>query len=260
MDDERIVEAFSVVPREDFLPPGPWKIFLPGTGQYIETVGDDLAYAYQDLLIGLKPADGINNGSPTLHARCLQAASVVPGDRVLHLGCGTGYYSALLAELTGPSGHVVAIDIDAELARQASENLKTHRQVQVLRQSGAEGRLPLSDVIYVNAGVSDPPATWFDALNPGGRLIFPLTPSEGYGGMLRVERRSENRRFAAKFFSPAAFIPFVGAQRQGAQAPLQAAFAAGGWQEVKSLIIDSDTPDDSCWYAGDGWWLSTEAT
>jgi hypothetical protein len=44
-------------------------------------------------------------------------------------------------------------------------------------QSGLDGPLPSADVIYVNAGVTDVPAVWLDALTPGGRLVLPLTPT-----------------------------------------------------------------------------------
>ena len=97
---------------------------------------------------------------------------------------------------------------------------------------------------------------WLDSLNPGGRLVFPLTPSWGTGGMLMVTR--EDRGFAARFVSRAQFIPAVGAQDEAASARLEQAFAGGDWQAVRALHRD-DAPDNTCWVAGDGWWLSTRA-
>jgi protein-L-isoaspartate(D-aspartate) O-methyltransferase len=45
------------------------------------------------------------------------------GDRVIHVGCGVGYYTAIIAEVVGPSGQVIGLEIDADLAARARENL-----------------------------------------------------------------------------------------------------------------------------------------
>ena len=68
------------------------------------------------MLVVLDPARGLNNGSPSLHALMLHHLAVRPGDRVLHVGAGAGYYSAMLAELAGPEGSVIAIEYDPRLA------------------------------------------------------------------------------------------------------------------------------------------------
>ena len=72
---------------------------------YIETPSDDGALLYQDILIGLLPNRKINNGEPSLHARSLISVQVRPGDHVVHVGAGSGYYTAILAELAGPKRH-----------------------------------------------------------------------------------------------------------------------------------------------------------
>jgi protein-L-isoaspartate(D-aspartate) O-methyltransferase len=59
---------------------------------------------YQDLVIALDPARGVNNESPSLHAKLLEALGPKPGERILHVGAGAGDYSAILAELVGPGG------------------------------------------------------------------------------------------------------------------------------------------------------------
>ena len=120
--------------------------------------------------------------------------------------------------------------------------------------SGAAGALPAADVIYVNAGATAPMTAWLDALRPAGRLIFPLTPDAGVGGMLLVARREEGA-YAAHFVSGAVFFPCAGAREAGEAARLAAAFAAGGAKEVRGLHRGTD-PDASCWLAGEGWWLS----
>ena len=93
----RLIDAFAQVPREHFVGPGPWQVFV-GDG-YVATPSDDPRFLYQDVLIALAPERNINNGQPSLHARCLAVCAPTAGESVFHLGAGTGYYSAILAIL-----------------------------------------------------------------------------------------------------------------------------------------------------------------
>jgi protein-L-isoaspartate(D-aspartate) O-methyltransferase len=185
--NEKLIAAFSSTERERYVGEGPWPVFV-GSG-YIPTLSDDPRLLYQDILVGLATDRGINNGQPTLHARCLAACSPVVGESVVHIGAGTGYYTAILAALVGDSGSVIAYEIEPDLAEQARNNLRHIQIVKVISGSASVTALPNADVIYVNAGATHPLASWLDALNVGGRLIFPLTPDEGFGGMLMVTRR-----------------------------------------------------------------------
>ena len=90
--DTAVRSAFASVPRERFLGPGPWEVFALADGQYVTTPSADPVFIYQNVLVGLKPEEGVNNGDPSLHARMLSALNLSPGEAVLHLGCGTGYY------------------------------------------------------------------------------------------------------------------------------------------------------------------------
>jgi protein-L-isoaspartate(D-aspartate) O-methyltransferase len=255
--DDRIRDAFARVPREDFLGPGPWLAFVFESGEYVATPSDDPVLVYQDILFGLSVEQGINNGSPALHARSLGTVAPKIGDHVLQVGVGTGYYTAILSDLVGSSGEVTAMEIDSALAEQAGDNLGDRANVAVQCRSGAEAPLPDSDVIYVSAGATHPMPAWLDALRPGGRLIFPLTPESGMGGMLLITRSDGG--YAARFVSPAAFIPMIGGQDEATAVGLVEAFERGGWQNVQSLVADGRKPDESCWVAGNGWWLSTRA-
>ena len=177
--DERLIEAFSSVDRQRFVGPGPWSIYtLEG---YVSTDSDDPTVLYQDILIGLITDRFLNNGPPSLHARCFAALNVAPGSSVVHVGAGTGYYTAVLAHLVGTSGVVRAYEVDPELAQKAARNLADFAHVTVSGVSGASGCLPMSDIIYVSAGATHPTPTWLDALKPNGRLLFPLTPNRGWG-------------------------------------------------------------------------------
>lgn len=254
--DVRLIEAFSAVPREDYVGPGPWQVFV-GSG-YITTISDDPRLLYQDLLIGLAPERKINNGQPSLHARCLAAASPSAGESVVHVGAGTGYYSAVLATLVGPTGSVVAIEREQDLAARATDPLRRFANVEVCAGSATDSAITACDLIYVNAGATHPPAAWLDALRIGGRLLFPLTPHEGFGVMLLVTHVA-NGLYAASAFMRAAFIPCIGARDDAASASLTKALERQSLKEVRSLRRNS-CPDESAWCVGDGWWLSsTEA-
>ena len=246
-------DAFAAVPRERFLGQGPWLV-MAGDG-YVETPSGDPGFVYQDVVIALSAAKRINNGEPSLHARCLAAVAPRPGERALHIGVGSGYYTAVLATLLAPGGRVEALEIDPELAAIATEYLADAPDVAVHCRSGTEPPLPPADVIYVNAGASAPLGVWLDSLNPGGRLIFPLTPGWGFGAMLLVTRRDAG--FAARFVCRAQFIPSVGGQDDAARAVLEQAFGRGDWQDVRALHRGGAAPDGSCWVAGADWWLST---
>jgi protein-L-isoaspartate(D-aspartate) O-methyltransferase len=251
--DPRVQQAFATVEREKYLGPGPWKVRTK-TG-YISTDTSDPAVLYQDILIGLKTDQGINNGEPSLHARCLDAVTISPGETITHIGSGSGYYTALLAHLTGEAGYVTAYELDADLSTRATLNLAHLKHVRVLEASGTNAVLPHSDVIYVSAGATHPMNSWLEALNDGGRLIFPLTPNRGYGGMLLVTRLGLDS-YAAKFICPAIFIECIGARDDATGESLVGAFESNTTAEVKSLGWKTPA-DQSAWFVGAGWWLST---
>jgi protein-L-isoaspartate(D-aspartate) O-methyltransferase len=212
----------------------------------------DPAELYRDVLVVLAEDRGINNGQPSLHAICIEALRLTSHDHVLHIGAGTGYYTAILAEL---AGSVDAYEIEPDLAARAASNLAPWPNAAVHAESATGRPLPPADAIYVNAGASRPDPFWLDALRDGGRLLFPLTTAHGWGGMLLLERRGA--AFAAGFLMDCGFIACVGGHDPVSDARLEAAFLAGGRKSVRSLTR-SPPPAGSVWFAGDGWYLSTE--
>jgi protein-L-isoaspartate(D-aspartate) O-methyltransferase len=258
MPNSRLTAALAATPREHFLGPGPWRIFVGGN--YINTPTADPAFLYQDVTVALSEEKKINNGQPVLHAVGLATLNVQDGDIVIHVGAGTGYYTALLGTLTGPGGQVFAYEIDPELAEQAKRNLADLSNVTVYGRSGTEGPLPGCDRLYVSAGATMPLDIWVDALRPGGKLLFPLTPdgpggAPGAGGMLLVTRTPAGK-FDARFLMPVMFIPCLGARDEETARNLAGAFKRGDMNNVRSLHRNT-LPDNTCWCAGDGWWLST---
>src|SRR5689334_3497523 len=187
VDNPRLANAFATIPREDFLGPGPWLI-LRWT-RYMATPDADPVYLYTNDLVALMPERYLNNGQPSLHAYLMHQAAPVAGEHVVHVGTGTGYYTAILAHLVGPSGRVTGIEYDLELAAKARACLAPYPNVRIVEGDGAQVPFDAADIIYVNAGCTRPAPRWLDSLADGGRLILPMTSDQGVGGLAeRIER------------------------------------------------------------------------
>ncbi len=209
----RVLAAYAAVPRERFLAPPPWTVIAPG-GLLPKTTFDP-ADLYADALVVLDAARGINNGQPSLHAGWLGAVDPRPGDTVVQIGAGTGYYTALLAELVAPTGRVEAYEIEPALAETARANLRPYADVVVHPASAVGTTLPRADVIYVAAAATAPDPAWLDALAPGGRLVMPWEPQPGRGGVSLLVRR-EVGGFSATPTTLVGFIPCEGLSARAA--------------------------------------------
>src|SRR6185503_17035561 len=103
-----LVDAFAAVPRERFLPPGPWTVLaesalglsLPRTRM---TPDADPARICHNIAVAIDPARQLFNGQPGTLAVWIDALDLGPGARVLHIGCGLGYYTAVMAHCVGPT-------------------------------------------------------------------------------------------------------------------------------------------------------------
>jgi protein-L-isoaspartate(D-aspartate) O-methyltransferase len=263
--DPQVEAAFAAVRREDFLGPGPWSMLGWNDGYFL-TPDDDPVYLYTDGLIGLVPERHINNGQPSFHAGLISKAAPRAGEHVVHVGAGTGYYTAIMAQMVGDGGKVTAIEFDPALAARARENLSPLRQVSVVEGDGATLDFAAADVIYINAGATRPAAKWLDNLSEGGRLILPLTSNKGFmhndppvpiqrrGAVFRIERRAGE--FLARWISAVAIFPCEGGRDEESEAALAAAFAKGGWDKVTRLYRHADVTEEDCWLRARGWCLA----
>ncbi len=244
--DPRFEEIFKTVPREAFMGEGPWKIMVVPDDKdklqrmrYVETADSDPEHIYQDNLVALDAAKGINNGVPSLHARWIGMVAPKSGESVIHIGAGTGYYSAILSRFVLPGGQVTAFEIDERLAKTAKENLHSYDNVTLRAANAVTTQLPLSDIIYVNAGVAELPEHWLLSLKPKGRIVFPWCPAPGIGLAMSIIR--VGRQFAAMVMMPAWFIPCIGASNTS-KAKLVS--DEGNLWKIQSVLLTRDREPD----------------
>jgi protein-L-isoaspartate(D-aspartate) O-methyltransferase len=263
VENARLVQAFAAIPREDFVGSGPW--MMRWMSAYVPTPDADPVYLYTDGLVALVPERSLNNGQPSLHAHLMQQASPAAGEHVVHVGTGAGYYTAIFSHLVGPSGRVTGIEYDTDLAARARACLAPYPNVTVVEGDGARVPFDAADIIYVNAGCTQPAERWLDNLCNGGRLILPMTSDQGFGGVapgqmsragavFRIERRGNEYR--ASWISPVAIFPCAGNRDETSERALAEAFARGGWEKVKRLYRNGDIPEERCWVRGPDWCLA----
>ena len=259
LQSEALVRAFAKVPRERFLGPGPWQVFSPGSESDWTTKDADPRRLYHDLLVVIDAERNLNNGCPSFLAFLIDELQLQPGEHVVHIGCGTGYYTAIMAEIVGSRGHVTAIEIDSELARRAHSNLSYLPHVEVFEGDGGEKDPGSCDAVLVNAGATHPRSMWLDSLRPHGRLLMPLTVTDdtnsgGEGRVLKVTRKPEG--FTASFISGVRIFPCVGGRDAEMNQRLKEAFKRGDAKSVQSLRRDRHEPSDACWFHGETFCLS----
>ncbi len=253
--DQRLIDTFASVPRERFLGPGPWHV-LGDAPDYFLTDGDDPALIYIDAAIALDARRGINNGQPGLHMGMLARLKPRPGDHIVQIGVGGGYYTAIIAQLVQPGGRVTAIEYDAELAQRATENLAEEPAARVVCADGTKHDFDPADGIYVNAGATRPSPLWLDKLKIGSRLIMILTTDDHDGQILGIGRLSTG--YAARLLGPCGFIHCINARDPASEAALSAALGRGNMDSVQSLRRDAHEPDEACWMHCDGFCLSRQ--
>ncbi len=264
---ESLVRALATVPREEFVGVGPWRTLArPAPGQREAIISDvsDPGELYADVAVYLDQSKNLTNGNPSTLAPWLDALGLSEGKSAFHLGCGTGYYTAVMAEVVGSSGRILAAEIDTALANQARSNLSRYPNVQVVEGDGADLDIGVRDAILVNAGVTHPTGRWLDSLTIGGTLVLPMTielgiPHVGKGLAIRILRRES--AYEANFLPVPVMIYSCSSVRDP---DIAAAFgkqmmAGGTFNAVRSLRRDTHVQEASCWLHSTAFCLSTQA-
>jgi protein-L-isoaspartate(D-aspartate) O-methyltransferase len=159
-----------------------------------------------------------------------------------------GYYTAIMAQLVGPSGSVVGIEFNPDLASRAKENLSDYTNVTVHAGDGATFDPGPCDGILINAGATHPLPLWLDSLKPGGRLVVPLTmemtPTLGIGVMARII--NEPGGFSFKIATQVGIYSCKSARDPKREALLKAVMTGGAIGKIKSVRRDAHEPQQSC--------------
>lgn len=160
VNDVAVLDAFASLPRERFVQPG----------------SEDFAYIDRTLQVAAVGGDVRVMPQPMVLARMIQALRVRPGARLLDVGAGYGYATAVIAQLRG---HVVALEAIPTLAQAARERLAGIAEVvEGPLGEGASAQGPY-DAILVEGRVEVRPQALLDQLKEDGRLVCVLGPNRG---------------------------------------------------------------------------------
>ncbi len=203
--DSRVMVALERVPRHDFIP----------------AANRDQAYDNRPQPIG----HGQTISQPYIVAVMTDMAAPGPGDRVLEVGTGCGYQTAVLAEL---AAQVYSIEVVPELARAAAERLRRlgHTNVEIHIGDGAQGwvgQAPFDAIVVTAAAWHRIPPALIEQLAPGGRLVIPVDRSRSAArypfkdqqqDLLLVTKDTKGKTSERKML-PVAFVPLIESDETG---------------------------------------------
>ncbi len=189
--DERVLAAMMKVPRHEFVSRQSW--------------GE--AYADHPVVIGEQQT----TSQPYMIAAMIQAAQIRPEDRVLEIGAGSGYQTAVLAEL---ASQIFAVERYPSLAETACTTLEAlgYRNVKIIAGDGSLG-LPEAapfDAIIVSAAAPRVPPALMEQLAPGGRLLIPVGDTNQQ--VLQLVRRDQQGNITVQTLEGCRFVPLIGQQ------------------------------------------------
>ena len=191
ISDERVLAAMSKVPRHEFVSP------------------QNRPEAYADHPIPI--AEQQTTSQPYMIAAMVQAAAIKPEDRVLEIGAGSGYQTAVLAEL---ASQVFAVERYASLTEAALATLERlgYRNTKVVTGDGSLG-LPEAapfDAIIVSAAAPRIPPALVEQLAVGGRLIVPVGESDQQ--VVQLVQRNADGTTTVRTLEGCRFVPLIGQQ------------------------------------------------
>jgi len=189
--DRRILQAMRELPRERFAP---------------ETMAE-LAYIDEALPLTAPGPERRWLLPPRLTAKLLQLADISDGERVLHVGCGSGYGTAILARMAGT---LIALESDEKLAADARNNLVELGIANVTVKTGSLNTGSADDapfdVIVVEGAVLEAPHVLLDQLKGGGRLVA-VVAADGVGTATQWRRLGSSVNSWGAFDAVAPVLP-----------------------------------------------------
>lgn len=193
--DQRVIAAMGKVPRHEFAPP------------------ELRPYAYLDRPLTVGPGPDSTISQPSLVATMTDLLAIKRGDKVLEVGVGGGYHTAILAEMTD---EVYSVEFNPRVADAARQTLKRlgYARVQVNVADGYYGWRPGGpyDAILVRMAIPDVAAALIEQLKPGGRLIAPVGPNEDVQ-ILVLMLKAADGGVTMKGIMPVRFRPLPGGTR-----------------------------------------------
>jgi protein-L-isoaspartate(D-aspartate) O-methyltransferase len=187
--DERVLRAMSEVPRDFFVPTA------------LKT------QAYRDNALPIASSQTISQ--PWIVARMTELLELKPSHRVLEIGAGSGYQSAILAKL---ASSVFAVERIPNLADEAKDRLRALGigNVSIRCGDGTEGWQVYApfDAILVAAGGPEIPRPLVAQLKEGGRLVIPIGESQKNQELVRVTKTKDG--IVTENCGPCSFVPLIG--------------------------------------------------
>ncbi|WP_017569824.1 methyltransferase domain-containing protein [Nocardiopsis halotolerans] len=257
--DVRIREVFAKVPRHLFIPDQVW----PGlVGPSLDRNTDPEGWAdqvYTDAPVITQVNEGCDgpanvptssSSAPSVMATMLEAAGVKPGHRVLEIGTGTGFNTALLCELVGTQGQVVTIEVDPSVLKRARRALEAAGYAPATFLSdGVDGHpsgAPFDSVIATCALVRVP-AEWMRQTRPGGVIVTPWAPGVTLpGGMMAQLVVGAGANLAqGRFVGNADFMSLRDQRGRRGAPPDHDAIADRTWTltgDARDLVLDGAGP------------------
>lgn len=261
VSNARIISAFATIPRESFLPPGPWKISSPMMLENYQSTPDaDVRHLYHNVMVAIDESQELNTALPSYMARVLEIASIADGATIAQIGAGLGYYSAILSRLVAPRGAVLALEVDPYLAARCQTNLSSYPNVRCVHGDGGAHHFAAEslDLVLAHGAVTLIPTTWLAALKDGGRIVTPLSYSSEEPGQLAIVSRTGDR-FRVGFHQEVFTYPCIGTFSDEYAETLREAVEMYGWYTDSELRFDLDNADESAWLITPHYWISMAA-
>jgi protein-L-isoaspartate(D-aspartate) O-methyltransferase len=226
---------------------------------YRQTPDADPQHVYHNVLIALDPKRELNNGHPSSLCSWIDLLRLEPGSQVYHLGCGSGYYTALMSVLVGREGHVVGAEIDPDLVAMARRSLQRFTNVSIHEGDGFAFDPGPMNAMLVNAGTTHLLPLWLERLRPGGRLLVPITfappgSSTSTGFMLLVSEEQGDWR--ARATGPVAIFASEAGRSPELNERLKVLLPQGAWRNLKRVRREAHEAATTCWLHVDGACLS----